>query len=379
MAKSSKINTNLVKVKYFHTKKKLKFSLKKYGINSEYINISIIKKLLLYIKTTEKYKLIYQFIKIFFDYNFFQSFLLKRKVDLVYFISPSRFAMDLNKLNFIFTVWDLCHREQVEFPEAKVDEEFENREFRLNYVLPRAVSVIVDSEYSKKSLQKIYNINKDRIKILPFEPSREINLNSYKKEDKIDTFKKYNIEGSYIFYPAQMWPHKNHHYILDGIYLLEKNYNLKIYSVFSGGNKGNKDKIIEYASKLNIIERIIFTGFISNKEIYSHYKNCLALVMPTYFGPTNIPPLEAFKVGTPVIYSNLKGLKDQVGDAALLMDLDNPISLTNNIYNLLKDKNLKNKLIKKGFKIHKRFDKYDRINLLNSIILDFRNKYITFN
>ena len=30
--------------------------------------------------------------------------------------------------------------------------------------------------------------------------------------------------------------------------------------------------------------------------------------MPT-FGPTNIPPLEAFELGTPVLYPDLKGLR----------------------------------------------------------------------
>ena len=56
----------------------------------------------------------------------------------------------------------------------------------------------------------------------------------------------------------------------------------------------------------------------------SLYKESIALVMPSYFGPTNIPPLEAFNLGVPVLYSDLPGLKDQVGDAALLLDLNKP-------------------------------------------------------
>ena len=51
--------------------------------------------------------------------------------------------------------------------------------------------------------------------------------------------------------------------------------------------------------------------------------------MPTYFGPTNIPPYEAFKLGTPVIYPNLEGLKDQIYEEGLI-DLNNPDSLALN-------------------------------------------------
>jgi glycosyltransferase involved in cell wall biosynthesis len=42
--------------------------------------------------------------------------------------------------------------------------------------------------------------------------------------------------------------------------------------------------------------------------------------MPTHFGPTNIPPLEAFLVGCPVAVSGIYGIPEQVGDAALLFD-----------------------------------------------------------
>jgi len=79
--------------------------------------------------------------------------------------------------------------------------------------------------------------------------------------------------------------------------------------------------------------------------------------MPSYFGPTNIPPLEAFNLGVPVLYSDLPGLKDQVGDAALLLNLDNPESMANHLLNILNDKNLRKNLIDKGKK---------RININNN-------------
>lgn len=43
--------------------------------------------------------------------------------------------------------------------------------------------------------------------------------------------------------------------------------------------------------------------------------------MPTYFGPTNLPPLEAWMMGKPLIYS--AHLHEQAGDAAILIDPDN--------------------------------------------------------
>ena len=51
--------------------------------------------------------------------------------------------------------------------------------------------------------------------------------------------------------------------------------------------------------------------------------------MASYFGPTNLPPLEAWAVGTPVIYP--EAFKAQAGDAAILFDYDSPSSLADAI------------------------------------------------
>ena len=40
--------------------------------------------------------------------------------------------------------------------------------------------------------------------------------------------------------------------------------------------------------------------------------------MPTYFGPTNIPPLEAFLLKVPVIYSGIIGLKEFVPNSGAM-------------------------------------------------------------
>ena len=95
-------------------------------------------------------------------------------------------------------------------------------------------------------------------------------------------------------------------------------------------------------------------------QIPYHYLLELALVMPTFFGPTNLPPLEAFSIGVPVIYPDLSGLRDQVEDAALLIDLNDPNTLSDCMVKLIKDKSLKNALIKKGYEIAKKSQKYNR-------------------
>ena len=101
--------------------------------------------------------------------------------------------------------------------------------------------------------------------------------------------------------------------------------------------------------------------------------------MPTFFGPTNLPPLEAFRLGVPVIYSDLEGLRDQVGDAALLVNLHDPETLSDYLLDLLKDHNLRSTLIKRGYEYARKNEQYGRLEILQEIIIKFRSKYYNFN
>jgi glycosyltransferase involved in cell wall biosynthesis len=99
---------------------------------------------------------------------------------------------------------------------------------------------------------------------------------------------------------------------------------------------------------LGLSERVRFAGYVPGNEIPVLYQQALALVMPTYFGPTNLPPLEAFLLGVPVLYPDLPGLRDQVGGAALLIDLKVPDSLAHQLARLLDSPGLRKQLIDAG-------------------------------
>ena len=96
---------------------------------------------------------------------------------------------------------------------------------------------------------------------------------------------------------------------------------------------------------------IHYVGFVPNNQIPYLYKQSLSLVMPTYLGPTNIPPLEAFFYKTPVCYSDKPSFREQVRDAAFYIDLKDPHSLVKAIIKIKNNKELVNYKIHKGMEI----------------------------
>ncbi|PDT37254.1 glycosyltransferase [Rhizobium sp. M10] len=244
--------------------------------------------------------------------------LLEAGMDLAYFVTHSSTPNYFRKLNYITTVLDLCHRDDLEFPEVSSDGKFEEREWHFSTCLPRAVAVIVASRQLLKRIVIRYGIDEERMIAMPFEPSPF--LTEAHSIDRAAVLENYGLKDGYYFYPAQFWPHKNHIRILEAISLLKQKTaaNSDIRVVFSGADHGNLAWIKQQARQLGVSDNVTFLGFVPVDHMRALYEGALAVVMSTYFGPTNLPPLEAWAVGRPLIYS--AHLDEQVGDAALFAD-----------------------------------------------------------
>ena len=123
-------------------------------------------------------------------------------------------------------------------------------------------------------------------------------------------------------------PHKNHATLLAALALLRGRKQLHRL-VLCGSDCGHLDRIKGLVAEHDLAQEVSILGFVDSTELGALYRSACALVMPSYFGPTNMPPLEAWAVGTPVIYP--EAFKSQVGDAAILFDYDSPNSLADAI------------------------------------------------
>ena len=74
------------------------------------------------------------------------------------------------------------------------------------------------------------------------------------------------------------------------------------------------------------------------------------MVMPSYFGPPNIPPLEAMALGCPVAVSNKYAMPEQVGKAGLLFNPDSPEEIAECIKAMWNDEDLRRKMTELGYK-----------------------------
>ena len=291
----------------------------------------------------------------------------KYSIDLVWFPTPIYERVDTP---YIYTLWDFGHRLYPYFPEVSASGQiWGERESYYQNVLPNASVVITGAEVGKKDIVNMFQIPAKSIKVVPLPVSSYITINKLNQLADKNKFPK-----RYLFYPAQFWAHKNHIVLLLALKILIDEYRINFHLILTGSDKGNKKYIEQKVGELNLKKYVHFMGFVSQDILISLYKNAFALVFPTFFGPDNLPPLEAFSLGCPVLASNIPGAEEQLGDAALLF---NPIKEREiaNLVKLLKEKpGLRRKLTTAGLKKVRNLTPEKYVTNIDKIIDEF-HKY----
>ena len=91
----------------------------------------------------------------------------------------------------------------------------------------------------------------------------------------------------------------------------------------------------------------------------------------TFFGPGNLPPLEAFALECPVIASDVTGAAEQIGDAGILVDPKDDQQLALAIKSLHDDPQRRATLIQRGKRRASAWTSDNVVNGMMSLFDDF--------
>jgi glycosyltransferase involved in cell wall biosynthesis len=240
------------------------------------------------------------------------------------------------------TVHDLMHIYQPEFEEVKLHAR--SRNFIFGNMSKYASGILVDSELGKKHVVESYGTDPQKVFVLPYLPPDYVTG----LRDKPVT-KTLPLPEKFIFYPAQFWSHKNHKNLFLAIDLLKEKYS-DIHLVCAGSDKNASSEAKQILKDKNLGNHITILGYVENEKIVELYKRAVAMVMPTFFGPTNIPPLEAMYLGCPSALSDIYAMPERSENAALYFDPYKPESIASAIEKYWTNENLRQEKIQEGFK-----------------------------
>lgn len=261
-------------------------------------------------------------------------------IEYIWFLGPRPLVLDLP---YLAIVLDLQHRKQPWFPEVSEYGEWETRERRLAHFLRRAAGVIAGTKSGKEEISRFFQIPENRIYLLPHPTPDYVKTISTASE----VLQRFDLAKDFLFYPAQFWAHKNHVNLLIALKQLADE-GLKIPLVLTGSDFGNRGYLRRKITELGLGDQVRILGFVEPAELISLYENALALTYMSFFGPENLPPLEAFALSCPVIAAKVDGSEEQLGDAALLVNPESPEEIAAAIRRLHDDKEMRSKLMERG-------------------------------
>jgi len=276
------------------------------------------------------------------------------RLDLTLYAWPNTLSFEAG-IPFVMAIHDVQHRLHPEYPEVSANGEWESREYCFRNGSRHATLLLADSEIGREDIlqcYQAYGVTPDRVKILPFVPACYLN----KDDSKIDgerVRERYRLPKRYLFYPAQFWPHKNHLRIIRALKLLRDARDVEVRIVFCGSQTGEIRQhtfrqVIDLCAQLGVEKQVYYLGYVPDKDISAIYGGSAGLVMPSFFGPTNIPVLEAWAHACPVLTSDIRGIREQVGDAGILVDPISVEALADGMYRLWTDETLASSLAQRG-------------------------------
>ena len=260
---------------------------------------------------------------------------------------------DLYPLKNVLVVIDLQHEYCPEFFSPEVLDE---RRRVIGDSINHAERLISISEHTKKTV--VQKLGIDPRKITTAYPAADpIFLDKARNQIHLErTMNKYGLRrGEYLYFPGNIWPHKNHTAACEALAILRDNFSLSLPLVLSGAVKEAQPGLMRTIQKLKLEDQVRFLGYCPLEDMPALYRGAAMLVYPSYFEGFGIPLVEAMLSECPIVCSNTSSLPEVAGDAAVLVDPRSPEEIARAIYDVYMDRERRSTLVGYGLEQARKF------------------------
>jgi len=285
--------------------------------------------------------------------------LLFQRIDIL--LVPSTYL--LPALNFLTPLLIIIHDLTTFLPETKKTHKkivILKEKITLKLAIRHAKKIIAISENTKQDLIKFFKTPVDKIIVVPL-AARDIFCPIFNQEKIKIIRKKYNLPAEFILFVGTLEPRKNIVRLIEAYHKLIFNFSAKggsapggQFSIFNlklviVGKKGwYWQEIFEKVKKLNMEDKVVFTGYLPDQDLPYLYNAALCFVYPSLYEGFGLPIIEAMACGCPVITSNISSLPEVAGEAAILVDPYNSQEIADALKKIIRDLGLREKLKRAG-------------------------------
>jgi glycosyltransferase involved in cell wall biosynthesis len=267
--------------------------------------------------------------------------LVKSKdIDILFRVYPLDDDLEFSLSKQIVFVPDIQHEI---FPEFFKEPDLRARRLAFGKVLSKAGGIITLSEHAKKTINNSpWALCPDIFVVNPALQSEHAN---FQESDLSDREKELLPKGKFFYFPANLWPHKNHRRTFEAFREFLDDTKADMSIILTGFQEGWEDLRSDFTDL-----PIRHLGYLSPQMVQVLMQKAEALLFFSLFEGFGIPLLEAFKAETPVICSDTTSLPEVSRDAALRCDPMDTHAMASLMIRIHADENLRKSLVEKGKK-----------------------------
>jgi glycosyltransferase involved in cell wall biosynthesis len=187
------------------------------------------------------------------------------------------------------------------------------RRFASFQSMKRSKLILVRSESIKKEIEPYVNAgNSQKILVTPL----GINLDRFRNIDATEIRKKHNLSNRIVLlYVGRLVPSKCVGFLIEAISNLSEDFVLILV-----GSGTEREKLEDLASSLNVSDRVVFAGRISDEDLPKYYASSNAFVTASLHEGFCVPIIESFASGKPAVVPNRTAMPEVVANGGLIYD-----------------------------------------------------------
>lgn len=271
--------------------------------------------------------------------------------ELDLFFAPDHHIPYLMSTPVIATVMDIIPFIHPEWTSSRLRQ---LKNFAFKKAILSANHIITISEYSKNDILKYFPIDEKNISVVTLGVDKKY-FKRIPEQAKYEVLKKYNLEKEFFIFIGTLQPRKNIIRILDAFDKLPADIKEQNQLVIVGQNGWNTDVLINRLRHLESTGYGKWLNYIPEEDMLALLQSAISLIYPSLYEGFGLPIVEAFASHCPVISSNITSIPEVAGDAALLVDPYSTEEITDAMYKIATNANLRKHLILKGLEQVKKF------------------------
>jgi glycosyltransferase involved in cell wall biosynthesis len=217
-----------------------------------------------------------------------------------------------------------------------------------------ARAVITVSRFSAGELTALYDVPAEQVHVIPNGVSEEFLPLCDPGAIGLLRARLGLGAGPYLLFVGGADPRKNHRTLLQAVALRRKELS-RFALVLVGSATDPFGDFTDTAREFGLERQVICAGRLPIQDIRLLYSYAHLFIYPSLYEGFGMPVLEAMACGVPVVTSRSTALGEVAGDAAVLVDPEDPSALAAGIMRLSEDDALRATLRQRGFERIKQF------------------------